>query len=351
MIISIVSAMVNISFFKKFNGSGKIVFIAVLLFSSCTQNSENENENMTHRITEEKTESKKIKPEDIVLEKDFLYDQYTLPDSYPYKDTTRMFQWDKIKQGLFLLDSVQTEHSDWAILQNYKNMNGEAPLVKKFERNAYTRISDMMGVERFQSVPLFALNDTAVGERYGRDGFLVKYWGEEGRFAKVSTVSFDGEWLVPKRYLKRIGDTIVFRKAIFVDVTNQNIATLEKVDSKWLIRSMNPVTTGLHKPPYQQETPQGIFVVQEHKPRMIFLKDGLPKTGGYAPYASRFTCGAYLHGIPVNTSDENSKKTIEYSPTLGTTPHSHMCVRNATSHAKFIYDWAVPQHTIVFVIG
>ncbi|KAA4668286.1 L,D-transpeptidase, partial [Bacteroides ovatus] len=44
------------------------------------------------------------------------------------------------------------------------------------------------------------------------------------------------------------------------------------------------------------------------------------------------------------------KTQIEYSPSLGTTPRSHMCVRNATSHAKFIYDWAPVNETIIFVL-
>lgn len=80
---------------------------------------------------------------------------------------------------------------------------------------------------------------------------------------------------------------------------------------------------------------------------MVFLKDGSKETGGYAPYASRFTDGAYIHGVPVNAP---RKTQIEYSPSLGTTPRSHMCVRNATSHAKFIYDWAPVNETIIFVL-
>ncbi|WP_353937924.1 L,D-transpeptidase family protein [Parabacteroides goldsteinii] len=56
--------------------------------------------------------------------------------------------------------------------------------------------------------------------------------------------------------------------------------------------------------------------------------------------------GGYIHGVPVNAP---RKSLIEYSSTLGTTPRSHMCVRNATSHAKFIYDWAPVYETLVFV--
>ena len=133
-----------------------------------------------------------------------------------------------------------------------------------------------------------------------------------------------------------------------MDRHNQNIATLERTgEGQWLIRSMNPSTTGLHRPPYAQETPLGMFVLQEKKVKMIFLKDGSVETGGYAPYASRFTDGAYIHGVPVNAPRTTQ---IEYSWSLGTTPRSHMCVRNATSHAKFIFDWAPVNETIIFVL-
>ena len=124
------------------------------------------------------------------------------------------------------------------------------------------------------------------------------------------------------------------------------IETLEQEGDKWLVRSMNPATTGLHRPPYAQETPPGVYIIQEKKPRMIYLVDGTTETGGFAPYASRFTNGGYIHGVPVNAP---RKSLIEYSSTLGTTPRSHMCVRNATSHAKFIYDWAPVYETLVFV--
>ena len=69
---------------------------------------------------------------------------------------------------------------------------------------------------------------------------------------------------------------------------------------EWKIRSMNPATTGRHAPPYAQETPLGMYLLQQKKSRMVFLKDGSAATGGYAPYASRFTNGAYIHGVPVN---------------------------------------------------
>ena len=74
-------------------------------------------------------------PPHIEIEKELLYDKHTLEDTYPYKDTTREFQWEKMKERLSLLESIQKEPSQWAILQNYKNRNGEAPLVKVFNNS------------------------------------------------------------------------------------------------------------------------------------------------------------------------------------------------------------------------
>lgn len=289
-----------------------------------------------------------MKPEQIHITKELLYDQYTLKDTYPYKDTTRHFQWEKIKEGLARVENLPHKSARWAILQNYKNRNGEAPLVKKYHRDAYKRIADTLGIERYQSIPLYLLTDTLTPERYAQDGELVRLFEDSGKFVKVAPVYVGDEWYVPQKYVKPINDTVIFNKVIFVDRTNQNIVTLDHIDKgNWVVRSMNPVTTGRHRPPYAQETPLGIFVLQEKKARMVYLKDGSQEKAGYAPYASRFTDGAYIHGVPVEMPRTAE---IEYSWSLGTTPRSHMCVRNVTSHAKFVFGWAPVYSTLVFVI-
>ena len=263
-------------------------------------------------------ERKPLTAADIILAKELLFDKYTLKDEYPYQVTVRSFKWDAIRKCLAFIENLQYDANRWAIFQNYKNVNREAPLVRKYTQNVYRRIADTLGVERYQSVPLYLPSDTLVPERYGR------------------------------RYVKLLSDSTQFNHVVVVDRGDQNIATLERLEEgTWAIRSMNPATTGMHRPPYAQETPLGMFVVQQKKSRMVFLKDGSAATGGYAPYASRFTNGAYIHGVPVNVP---RTAMIEYSWSLGTTPRSHMCVRNATSHAKFVYDWAPTERSLVIVI-
>lgn len=286
--------------------------------------------------------------EDIRLTKELLYDRYTLDDTYPYKDTVRSFKWDVIRNCLAFIENMQSDTARWVVLQNYKNLNREAPLVRRFVRNVYRRVSDTLGVERYQSVPLYLPADTLVPERYGRDGTIAYLRGHQGSFCLIKPITLEEEWLAPRRYIKPLADTTLFHHVIFVDRLDQNIATLERADKgEWKIRSMNPSTTGRHAPPYAQETPLGMFLLQQKKTRMVFLKDGSQETGGYAPYASRFTNGAYIHGVPVNAP---RTAMIEYSPSLGTTPRSHMCVRNATSHSKFVFEWAPTERALVVVI-
>ena len=289
-------------------------------------------------------------PPEIRIEKELLYDKYTLEDTYAYGKKTRSFQWDKIKERLALLESFQRGRYDWGVIRNYKNWRGQAPLVRNSRRNEYGHLTDTLGVERYQGIPLYEVTDTIKPVLYGRDGSLIRILKQPAgsRFVRVQTVYPEmKEWMVPHAYVKEIGDTVRFEKTVFVDRHNQNICTLEKSGDRWLVRSMNPATTGRFRPPYAQPTPLGLFVLQEKKYKMVYLKDGSKATGGFAPYANRFTNGAYIHGVPVQAP---GTQMIEYSWSLGTTPRSHMCVRNVTSHSKFIYNWGSINTTIVFVL-
>lgn len=334
--------------------------IVLTIFGACNQKVSPQPVNREKLLTDsiaqaqkEEAEREKNRPRtasDIKLTKDLIYDKYTLEDKYKYKDTFRVFQWDKIKERLAYIENFQREHNDYGLVINYKNKNGEAPTVANFKRNAYNRVSDTLGTERYQSAPLYTVDETKIPTIYGRDGSLVKLLSSDSlemvRIKGLTNIA--GEWDIPRRYVKAIGDTASFKHVVVVDVTNQNICALEHGNDGWIIRSMNPSTTGKHHPPYAMETPVGIFLLQEQKPKMFYYADGTTRIAGYAPWASRFTNGAYIHGVPTN--DPNAK-IIEHSSTLGTTPRSHMCVRNASSHAKFVYDWIKPFSSLVIVIN
>ena len=287
--------------------------------------------------------------EQIVIERELTFDKYTLEDSYTYQKKTRIIQWNKIREQLLRIEQLQAEPHRWGVLQNYKNLNGEAPLTKVWSRDSYKLVSDSLGVERYQAVPLYASTDTLTPDLYGRDGTLIAMTDTQGsNFWQGRVESSEANWYVPKRYVKLLKPDVTFSHVVVVDRKNQHIIVLERqAPAHYLVRSINPATTGRHKPPHAKETPLGIFLLQEKKPKMFYTSDGSSRVVGFAPWASRFTCGAYIHSVPVN----NPKgRIVEYSHSLGTTPRSHMCVRNASSHAKFVYDNCPTFATLIVVI-
>ena len=161
-------------------------------------------------VVEVPRKEKLLTADDVTLTKDLLYDTYTLEDTYPYKDTVRSFKWDVIRNCLAYIENMQRDSVQWVVLQNYKNMNREAPLVRNFVRNTYRRVADTLGVERYQSVPLYLPGDTLVPERYGRDGTLACLRGMEGGFDRIFPITLEVECLVPRRSLKRLDDLSLY---------------------------------------------------------------------------------------------------------------------------------------------
>lgn len=280
----------------------------------------------------------------VEIEKDLRYNKYTLPDKYTVtlgkKKVEREYQWDKKKEEIGRLEEYLTQYNAYGNLRNYKNLIGVAPAIDG-------KTVDSFGVPRQAAIPLYSNTQQPNLIRYGRDGAFVGIISKGEKYTLLNVYGIEGDWLVENKYIK-ISPVKEFKKIIFVDRKYQHAATLEKVGEIWKIRSMNPVTTGLEKPPYSLETPTGVFMIQEKTRKMLYLKEGSKtEIEGYAPYGMRFSRGAYLHGFPVVGVDTPE---LEYSGTLGTTPRSHMCIRNATSHAKYLYSWVEIMKTLVFVI-
>ncbi len=315
----------------------------------------------------------------VTIEKELKFDKYTLNDTYKYEKTSRKFQWDKISEDLDKLEKFQSENTSLGFLKNYKNRSGQPPIPKVFKNNKYEVtitikepvdpvltegaipktekkiyeiITDENKIRQYQGIPLYSADDRTAPERYALDGSLIAILPSEeiSDFVKIKVFSFEGEWFVPKKYVDDFPVTASFdlKKVIFIDRKNQNIATIEKSDDVWKVRSMNPVTTGLDAPPFQFPTPLGTFLIQGKSQVVPYATDGYSsKIAGNFYYGMRFSGGAYMHGIPV---DLPRTEPIEYSETLGSTARSHMCVRNATSHAKYMFYWAETLKTVVFVI-
>lgn len=231
-------------------------------------------------------------------------------------------------------------------ISNYKDNNGSPPLLNGKGIDSY-------GMQAYQSAPAYSSLDNLNEFRYLPDGMLVFILGEVKGYFKVKCIDYEGEYWIPKKYISFDNNLDRFNKSIIVDTANQNQGVFEKRGSKWTLVSYTLATTGV-KGKRKYETPIGCFKVLDKKERFYYISDNSNEIIGYAPYGVRFTQGAYIHGVPVEYTFKDEEKIDpgikEYLFTIGTIPRSHKCVRNFTSHAKFLYDWADPNDTAVIVI-
>nr|WP_280634497.1 L,D-transpeptidase [Clostridium aminobutyricum] len=272
-----------------------------------------------------------------------------------------------------IADEAATQHR-LTYIDNYKNRNGYSPYYKN-------GTVDSLGNSRSASAPAYPNLQDLNEFVYLPDGTLVNVLEEDSDYTLISPVGTDLEYSVPRQYVRTDDCLTSLEKAIVVDRTNQNIATFEKGreytsggdkdnsdllwkaegngikagwNDVWSITSYSMATTG-KVGQYHQPTPLGYYYAIERRERFYYLQDGTNTIEGYAPYAVRFTAGAYIHGISTaykysSTGQRLDPGIKEFSSTIGTIPLSHKCVRNYTSHAKFVYNWYEHGKTIVIVI-
>lgn len=257
----------------------------------------------------------------------------------------REFQFDKMENALDTLKN-EVEKNQTAYIANYKNRNGKAPLYNGKTNDAY-------GERRYQSVPAYIDPNLQSEFRYIADGTLVSVLEEKESFYKITTLNFEGVYWIPKKYVSFRNHIEKLKKVVVVDRKNQNEGVFEYIDNKWHLISYVFATTG-ENAKHKLETPLGYYMAIEKKSKFLYLDDETRKIAGYAPFAIRFTGGSYIHGVPVDYKIVNDKRVDpgmkEYLFTIGTVPRSHRCVRNYTSHAKFLHDWITIGESSVVVI-
>jgi hypothetical protein len=262
------------------------------------------------------------------------------------------------------------------------DINKNAYISNRFYQNGYApryhgKDHDNFGVFIYHAAPAYYEPSQYSEFRYIQDGAIVNVLEEVGSYYKVYSLSFDGEYYVPKRYVNFNGINEL-SMTILIDRKNQNEVVFEKIDDVWNLISYTYATTG-DSGKYKYPTEIGVYKIIEKKRIMLYLDDETKELEGYAPYASRFSGGSYLHGVPVNYIFKKAYRTIkpavldeegrvitpavvrrviidkedpgerEFSFSIGTYPLSHKCVRNYTSHAQFIYERSVIGKTSVIV--
>lgn len=261
----------------------------------------------------------------------------------------RSFQFIKmVSASQALKDEV--DFSLTAYIDNYKNHSGIAPLHQG-------QTVDASGEKRYQAAPAYFSESLDADFCYLPDGALVTIVAESELFYRVKSLNFEGELFVPKRFVSLSHSIGRLRQVIVIDRKNQNEGVFEYQDGYWKMISFSYATTG-ELARYKEPTPLGYFMGIQKVSKFIYLDDVTRQIDGYAPYAIRFAGGAYIHGWPVDFAPGQvvGKSIVGWPPmressaTLGTLPRSHKCVRNYTSHAKFLYDWYVPGELAVIVI-
>ncbi len=253
----------------------------------------------------------------------------------------RTFQFPKMSEAITLLKNDADNHLT-AYISNYKNINGQPPYYSGSGVDAY-------GVERYQSAPAYFEANTESGFRYIEDGTLVSILEERENFYKINTLNFAGDFYVPKRYVSLSNSIDQLTKVIVVDRNNQNEGVFEYIDNQWNLISYIYATTG-ESAQFKQPTSLGYFMAIQKVDKFLYLDDVTRQLAGYAPYGIRFGGGAYIHGVPIDKIGMEYPPMREYLFTIGTVPRSHKCVRNYTSHAKFLLDWSEIGKTAVIVI-
>lgn len=299
----------------------------------------------------------------------------------------REFQLEKMNEQVETLIGISSM-GPVVYIENYKNVNGIPPELPSGE------YYDPYGYRRGQSATGYS-NSSLTGDfRYIPDGALVvveeivditdieienimfNSYGEfvpssegaagmdnhsaESILRAIEAYNQSGENFAAKVYVPSFGVSLWiesvfidmdrqmsggFGQAVVVDRANQNVGIFE-YDNGWKLISLSYVTTGKSSET-AVPTPLGFFMAIEKKDLFEYEEEGGTRNEGFAPYAIRFSGGGYLHGIPMvyeYDSKGNRKPVYTYDEkilSIGTVPESHMCIRNYTSHALFMYEWSV----------
>lgn len=257
----------------------------------------------------------------------------------------RRYRFDEMQDAVQELIN-ELEGGALSYIRNYKNINGDPP--KKGDA-----FVDAYGYRSYHSAPAYLEPSTNSDFRYIPDGMLVRILEEMDDLYHIDVPTFGSDFYVPKNYIDTNETLNQLKHVIVVDRSQQNQAAFEISNDELNLISYTLSTTGVTGE-RSYETTLGSYKTMEKKDSFYYLGSGAQGIAGYAPYAIRFTGGAYIHGVPVAYVTQNGETQDpglnEYLHTIGTLPRSSMCVRNYTSHAEFLYNWMDIDNGAVIVI-
>ena len=264
----------------------------------------------------------------------------------------RGFYWREIGEKINLINTFivnsNREKKDLYVISAY------VPLSKSY----YSPV-DKFGNRATQSVKGY-LKSSLEGEYINLpDQTLFKKLSETKDYIELETPFYGGSYFVKnkEKSFKKIDLKEKVNRYVSIDTQSQSEVALErnKETDQYEVITYSLVTTGKDNGYSSYDTPHGVFMVAHTRTYMMFTRNlretetltSIPKglragrnqvVSGEAPYAIRFSGGAYLHGIPgpIGASSESKWYT---AAKIGTYKESHKCVRHYDDQIKFLFDW------------
>ena len=258
----------------------------------------------------------------------------------------RGFYWDR------MVEKIETFNK---FIEESKNSNQELHIITEYKpltKDVYSK-ADKFGNRENQSVRGYTNPDKKGDFINIPDQTIFRILGEEKGMLKIETPFYGGPYYVEKtgEVSKKIEIDKVVNKFIAIDPDSQNEVLFQRnpETGKYEVMSYSFVTTGKDDGVSSYATPHGAFLVSFTRPYMLFTRHARPgdkvlpgrpdlAIGGQANYAVRFSGGAYLHGIPVNTGAGEGAKAYTASK-IGTYRESHKCVRHYDDQIEYIVNW------------
>ncbi|MGL6063920.1 MAG: SH3 domain-containing protein [Fusobacteriaceae bacterium] len=279
----------------------------------------------------EKVENKGIEWYKVESEKKkigYIYNKVALPRVFRFEEALN-----KIKEGENFIKNSQKKGYELAVVNSYSPNPNNVERARGKEQDKYGTFFDQ-NISGFNKKEEIFIPDRSI--------LAIKEQKKNGELT-VDVASIEEDLVVKKNKIIKMNKltTKPIKKAIAIDVKNQNMIIYEKISGEWAVISYVWSKTGMESQ-VGFETPKGIFLAAVSKYEMLYNSE-VGDRQGFAKYATRFSGGGYIHGTPLNYEEQINKEYFleQKEMTLGTLTGTRKCVRTSEPHAKFIFDWSL----------
>lgn len=268
------------------------------------------------------------------------------------KGIKRGFYWNEISSRINMINSFIAESN-----KNSKDLYVILAYVP-LSKNYFSPV-DKFGNRSTQSIKAYT-NKSLEGEYINiPDQSLFRKLSETAEYIELETPFYGGPYYIKNnsKVYKKVSLNDKINRYIAIDTNSQSEVAVERniENNQYEVITYSFVTTGKDNGYSSYDTPHGVFMVAHTRTYMMFTRNlkstenikTIPKRlvagqgqviAGEAPYAIRFSGGAYLHGVPGPIGASSAAKWYTASK-IGTYKESHKCVRHYDDQIKFLFEW------------